>query len=208
MHTREWDVLIAAGARSLPVRINDICRASGITALTYSNGSELIEENSLKTYMENDAFTAKIQGRYVVFYNGELTINEMRSAVMHEVAHILCGHAVTESSVYDGRATTWNHTSFKAPDIVEEAAEAFAASVLAPSCVLWALKIKKSNEIEKIGKMTKKFARIRAERMEKLYDREKEFLAYKGRTCFLLSSRERQVYNNFKDFIDEEKEKM
>lgn len=201
MHGREWEVLIASDAHRLPVKINDICRASGIVAMTYAAGSELIAENSLEKYKANDAFTAKIQGKCVIFYRGEMVLGDMRSAVMHEVAHVLCGHTVTESLVYDGRATLWNKVSIKPPDIVEEAADAFAASVLAPSCVLWALKIRKSGDIEGIGGMCKKHARIRAERMEELYEREKRFLAYKGKTCFLLSARERQVYANFSDYI-------
>lgn len=205
MQGREWDILLSVNAKCLPVAINDICRALGIIALSYEGGEKLIRENGLSEYLENDAFTAKIQGRLLIFYKKGLALEEKRCAVMHEISHIVCGHTVTESSVFDGIATTWNKVSGRELDIVEEAAEAFSSAVLAPACVLWALKIHKASEIEKLCSITKRLARRRAARMEELYDREKHFLAERGRTCFLLSSRERMVYMNFENFIAERK---
>lgn len=205
MHGKEWDLLLYSGTESLPVRIGDICRACGIVAVTYSAAEELINEKDLYDYTENDAFTSKIQGRYIIFYRGDLEIDEMRCAVMHEIAHIVCGHTVTESAVYDGTATTWNRHALRPPDIIEEAADAFAASVLAPACVLWALKITKASDIEKLCGITRKMARRRAERMAELYEREERYLAYKGRTCFLMSEKERRLYDKFKEFIDKNK---
>lgn len=205
MQGREWDILLSVNAKCLPVAINDICHTLGVIAVSYESGEKLIRENSLLEYTENDAFTAKIQGRLLIFYKNDLSHEEKRCAVMHEISHIVCGHTVTESSVFDGIATTWNKVSGREPDIVEEAAEAFSSAVLAPACVLWALKIHKASDIERLCSITKRLARRRAVRMEELYDREKHFLAEKGRTCFLLSPKERLVYMNFENFIAERK---
>ena len=205
MHGKEWDLLLYSDTTELPVHIGNICRACGIVAVTYSAASALIKEKELFDYTENDAFTSKIQGRYIIFYRGDLEVDEMRCAVMHEVAHIVCGHTSTESAVFDGEATTWNRHRVRPPNIIEEAADDFAASVLAPACVLWALKIRRTNEIEKLCGVTRKLARRRAERMEELYAREERFLAYKGMTCFLMSEKERRLYDKFKDFISKNK---
>lgn len=205
MHGKEWDLLLYSGTDELPVNIRNICRACGIVTVTYSMAKELIKEKDLYDYMENDAFTCKVQGRYIIFYRGDLEEDVLRCTVMHEVGHIVCGHTVTESSVFDGTATTWNRHALRPPDIVEEAADAFAGSVLAPACVLWALKITKAGDIEKLCGITRKLARQRAERMEELYEREKRFLAYRGMTCFLMSEKERRLYDKFKAFIDKNK---
>lgn len=205
MHGKEWDLLLYSGTTELPVHIGNICRACGIVAVTYSAAKELIAEKDFYCYTDNDAFTSKVQGRYIIFYRGDMSVDEMRCAVMHEIAHIVCGHTVTESAVFDGEATTWNKHSIRPPNIIEEAAEAFAGAVLAPACVLWALKITKTGDIEKLCGITRKLARQRAERMEQLYEREERFLAYKGTTCFLTSEKERRLYDKFKAFIDKNK---
>ena len=44
-------------------------------------------------------------------------------------------------------------------------------------------------------------ARFRAARMAELYERERAFLMTRGRSCFLLSPLERQVYEAFADYI-------
>lgn len=201
MHGKEWDILIAAEAKALPVKIGGICRACHVIALSYTDGTEFIRENDLSVYAEEDAFTTKIQGRYVIFYRDDMTVAEMRAAIMHEVAHLILGHMNVESSAYDGTATMWNKVADKEPDVIEEAALAFSSAVLAPACVLWALKVSRASEIEKRAAITKKMAKARAERMAELYEREKEFIAYKGKSCFLQSERERTVFENFKAYI-------
>lgn len=207
MHAKEWELLIAAGSSALPIRISDICHACGTVAISYDDGEEFLRENVLEEYMESDAFTTEIQGRYIIFYRSGDVVEEMRAAIMHEIAHLVLGHLSVESSAFDGVATRWNKVSAKEPDVIEEAATAFAASVLAPACVLWALKISRAADIEKLCAVTKKLAKKRAERMAELYEREKEFIAYKGKTCFLQSERERVIYRNFSDYINKNKPK-
>lgn len=203
MHGREWDVLLRISAKSLPISVNEVCHSFGFVTLSYQKGKALISENNLSKYTVNDAFSTKIQGRFVIFYNDNKKIPRKREAVMHEVGHILCGHMVTESVVYDGIATVWNKQSEYERNLVEAAANAFATAVFAPACVLWALKITKARDIQKLCGTSTYASKQRASRMAELYYKEQYYLAKKGRTCFLLSSREKDVYNNFKDFIEE-----
>ncbi|GAB5082679.1 hypothetical protein Osc1_18540 [Hominimerdicola sp. 21CYCFAH17_S] len=77
----------------------------------------------------------------------------------------------------------------------EYQAERFAIGVLAPACVLWALEAYEPIEIAKICNISMQSASIRAERMKVLLKRNK----------FLTSNLERQVFEQFKDFIDRSK---
>ena len=88
---------------------------------------------------------------------------------------------------------------------IEESADDFAAKVLAPACVLWALKVKDAKEIENLCLIPPLYARRRAERMAELYKRENKFLAQRGYSCFLTSALEKKVYENFTDYIGEMK---
>lgn len=113
-------------------------------------------------------------------------IPQKRYTVMHEIGHIVMSHIQDE-----GR--------------YEYEAERFAIDVLAPACVLWALNIHRPEDIAKLCNISITSARIRAERMDLLYKREREFLRTRGRSCFLQSPLERQVFQQFKPFIDEHK---
>ena len=77
----------------------------------------------------------------------------------------------------------------------EYEAERFAMNLFAPACVLWGLDIHKAEDIAKICNISKQSAKKRADRMRTLYKRNK----------FLSSDLEKQVYQQFKKFIEENK---
>lgn len=81
------------------------------------------------------------------------------------------------------------------PSISEHEAERFAIGILAPACVLWALDIHDAETISSLCEISLTSARIRAERMKILYRRNK----------FLTSGLERKVYDQFSEFIRENK---
>ena len=99
---------------------------------------------------------------------------------MHEIGHIVFGHA-------DGITN----------DVDEYTVERFAIDVLAPACVLWGLDLHSAEDIARVCNISITAARIRAKRMEVLYDR----------NMFLSHPLERQVFNQFKDFINRNKMK-
>lgn len=107
-------------------------------------------------------------------------IPQKRYTIMHEIGHIVLGH--TES---DGRS-----------DVDEYAAERFAIGVLAPACVLWGLDIRTAEEIADLCNISITSAKIREKRMQELYARNK----------FLTSPLERQVFEQFSDFINSKKQ--
>lgn len=73
----------------------------------------------------------------------------------------------------------------------EYEAERFAIGILAPACVLWGCNVHSAEDIAKMCDISQASARIRAERMELLY----------RRNMFLTSPLERQIFDNFSEFI-------
>lgn len=206
MFGKDWDILLGINAKELPVSVRKICDYLKINTLSYRNGSDFIKENNLEKYTKNDAFSFKNNGSFTLLYDESLSESDARIAILHEVAHIITGHCATENDSFDGRCTTYNKLDGKDYDEVEEAAYAFTTKLLAPACVLWALKIRSYKEIEELCLIPRRFARLRADRMEELYKREKHLLAKEGKTCFLRSRHEAAVYENFKSFIEKIKE--
>ena len=202
MFGKDWDILLGINAKTLPISVRDICNYLKIRTASYRNAEEFITENGLTDYMKNDAFSFKEGKAFTLLYNEALPEDELRIAILHEVAHIVSGHCDTENDSFDGRCTTYNKVNSKDSDEVEDAAYAFATKLLAPAAVLWALKIKSYKEIEELCSVPRKYARLRADRMEELYKREKHLLAKEGKTCFLRSRHEAAVYENFKKFIE------
>ena len=105
---------------------------------------------------------------------------------MHEVGHIVMKH-IQDKPEY------------------EYEAERFAIDILAPACVLWGLNIHDPKNIKKLCNISITSAKKRADRMEILYKREQDFLNKYGHSCFLQSQLERQVFKQFRSFIEEQK---
>ena len=114
---------------------------------------------------------------YIIVRNDP--VPQKRYTIMHEIGHIVLGHTDTS-----GRS-----------DIDEYAAERFATGVLAPACVIWGIGVKTAEEIAELCNISITSAKIREKRMQELYTRNK----------FLTSPLERQVFEQFTDFINNKK---
>ena len=114
-----------------------------------------------------------------------------RFTIAHELGHIMLHHSgkLKNREPADGDAT------------VEQAANVFASRLLAPACVLWGCGVHTPEQIAALCSISLPAARFRAARMAELYERERAFLMTRGRSCFLLSPLERQVYEAFADYI-------
>lgn len=110
-----------------------------------------------------------------IFTDGSHSVQRRRYSIAHEIGHYLLGHL-------DGVPACSER---------EYAAERFAADLLMPACVLWGLGVHTPEEIVQLCNVSMQAATIRAERMEVLYKRNK----------FLLHPLERQVYEQFREFM-------
>lgn len=190
-----WDVLIRHKVNSLPVKIGSICRAEGIVVSSYRKGSEVIKALGFEdSTRENDGFAVMLKGKCYVFYDDTCSVQRQRFTVAHELGHFVNGDV--------GRnPTTRNKEPSESDNEQETAANVFASRILAPACVLWALKIHSAEEIAELCDISIDSAKWRMMRLELLYIREEEFLRQRGRSCFLLHPKERAVYEQFLPFI-------
>ena len=174
-----WQCLIDCCITSLPTNLANVCNYFNI---------RIIESSSLKVHQLMDNERGKImnyENQFILVVRDTDPICIQRYTIAHEIGHILLGKNISE---YE--------------------AERFAIGILAPACVIWTLNIHEPEDIANLFNISITSARIRAERMELLYKREQEFIRTRGHSCFLQSPLERQVYQQFKPFIDEYKNKF
>lgn len=143
----------------------------------------IVAEMGIKVHKDIVGLLSEKELGRVVNANGELhiilreaPIQQKRYTIAHEIGHIVLGHTEISSNPY----------------LDEYAAERFAIGILAPACVLWGLDIHSARDISELCNISLASAKIRAERMSVLYKRNK----------FLTSPLEKQVYEQFSDFIE------
>lgn len=190
-----WELLLKYGYNALPIKVSEICQEEKITLLSYSRGMSVIAALGLEEHCKNDGFTAVIENRPLLFYNGYCTPQRQRFTIAHELGHIFLGHVST------GQFTVLNREPEPDDAPMEQEANVFAARLLAPACVLWGLHIRRAEDIARICDISYQSAVFRAGRMELLYKREKEFLSRFHTSCFLRSDLERRVYEQFSSYI-------
>lgn len=167
-----WDILIQEQVAALPVAVGKICKHLGI-AIKYYDGDAC-----------GDGMCTFIQGKPTIFVNRDCSEARQRFTAAHELGHILMGHI--------GRFELVNREPSFTDCPIEHEANVFASRLLAPACVLWGCNAHTPEEIMKLCDISYQSACFRAERMEILYKRNK----------FLLSSKERQVYAQFLNYIE------
>lgn len=123
----------------------------------------------------------------VVIIKSTCTIGRQRFTLAHELGHILLGHV--------GKYELVNREPSPGDNPIEQAANVFASRLLAPACVLWGCNARTPEQIAALCDISLQAATFRAERMALLYERGK----------FLTSPLERQVYEQFADYIQEHK---
>lgn len=181
-----WEILLACGVERLPVDLNVIAQHLGGRVYAYSRGRKLLEDTGLAEVAERvSGLTFYAGAQPVILYNDAETPQRIRFTIGHELGHIVLGH------VRPGEHTRQNRDPQPGDDPMEQAANRFAADLLAPACVLWGLDLHRAEDIAQICKISIQAARYRAERMEILYQRNK----------FLQHPLERAVYRQFEQYI-------
>lgn len=165
-----WQFLIDNEVCSFPVDLHTIVKSMGIKVRkddgTFLNGSDGA------TFFSSDATC------YIVIAP-TLTAQEARYTVAHELGHIILGHTLFNGSV-------------KPPKREEYQADRFAMGILAPACVLWGLNLHTPEEIATLCNISSGYAKKRAKRMAKLYERNQ----------FLTSELEYKVFQQFNSYIE------
>lgn len=170
-----WQILINEGVTELPVKVGTLCRGMGISV------SYFIPTDG------NDGQSMIVGDRARILISSQCSIERQRFTCAHELGHILLGHV--------GQYELVNREPDPKDNPIEQAANVFASRLLAPACVLWALDTRTPEQIAQLCKISYQAATFRAERMALLYERGK----------FLTSPLERQVYDQFAEFIARKK---
>lgn len=181
-----WEILLACRVAELPVDLNAVLRHLEVRAYSYSRGSELLEAAGLaEAAKQVSGLTFYAGAQPVILYNDAEAPQRIRFTIGHELGHLVLGH------VQPGEHTRQNREPQPGDNPTEQAANRFAADLLAPACVLWGLDLRRAEDIAEVCKISIQAARFRAERMEILYQRGK----------FLLHPLERAVYQQFEPYV-------
>ncbi len=186
-----WQVLIENNVTELPVKVSRICKKLNIPVISYEKGYQIIKTAGLtEICSQSDGIAFK----GCVFYNQECSIGRQRFTVAHELGHIL----LHTPSIYNREPSPKDNP-------IEQEANVFASRILAPACVLWGLGVTSADEISQLCDISLASAKFRLERLNALYEREREFIKQRGKSCFLMSPTERLVYKQFHNYINKNK---
>ena len=171
-----WQCLIDYKINSLPVKVSQIAKQSDITLLKNSVANLLSKNESGITLMQDD--------KLYIIYADEQSPQRCRFTIAHELGHIFLGHLFNDSG--NGFATT---------DDAEHSANVFARDLLAPACVLHELHATNAAAIANLCALSLEAATYRAERMSEL----------ERRNAFYLHPLEKQVKEQFAEFVNKKK---
>jgi Zn-dependent peptidase ImmA (M78 family) len=171
-----WRCLIDYKIGSLPVKVSQIAKQADIIVLKNSAINLLNKNESGTTLMQKD--------KLYIIYADEQSPQRCRFTIAHELGHIFLGHLFKA----DGNG-------FLITDEAEHSANVFARDLLAPACVLHELQALTAAAIADLCDISFEAATYRAERMTEL----------ERRNAFYLHPLERQVKEQFADFVSKKK---
>lgn len=181
-----WKILLDCGVDSLPVNIDDVCQKLGIRVLSYDVGAEVIERAHLfRAVRHTDGLTFYLKDVPVILFDETRDLSQVMFTIAHELGHLILNHVQPGTQTTGHRGAEWKAS----PE--ERAANQFAVRLLAPACVLWALDVHTPEEIMRLCHLTQPAAKVRARRMEVLYQRQR----------FLTSPLEQALYHQFQPYI-------
>lgn len=173
-----WQCLIDIGADSLPVPVLKMAHYFNVNVVKNSSHHLLMPSQNGISFVDE-------AGKWVIVYDDKDSLGRKRFTIAHEMGHILLGHPLRNGFQH-------TRTFDKQRPQVESEADMFAARVLAPACVLWGLDLHTPEDIAAVCNISFAAAQVRAKRMDELYKRQK----------FLISPLEKQLFERFSDYIE------
>ena len=177
-----WKMLIDFQVQALPVKIVRLCKEMGIQVKKYISTDG------------NDGYCKMYPNEPFIFVNQSCSVERQRFTVAHELGHIILGHV--------GKFELVNREPSEFDNPIEREANIFASRLLAPVCVLHEIGVRNPSDISKMCGISLQSAQIRFKRFEVLEKRNKEFLEKYGKGCYYISPLEKQVAEQFKNFIE------
>ncbi len=186
-----WRTLLETGIDALPVDVFQVCARENIHIQCYRKAQEVLRLFSDEAQLDrSDGLSFCLDGEDYILYDDTTSRQRQRYTIAHEIGHCILGHFELYAS---GRPYD--------PALTDKEAELFAIHLLAPSCVLWGTGIFSAPEIAALCNISHAAAEKKARRMQALSEREKKMQKEKGRSCFLASALEQQVYLQFQAYL-------
>lgn len=173
-----WQLILDYNITALPVDIVELANQLDI---------KLVKNTTLgvsKLEPSQYAISVLLNDKWFIIYNDTLPVATIRFTLAHEIGHIVLGHELVSDKYARTTFSTTRPTS-------ESEADMFAIRLLAPACIIWALDVRSPTELAQICNISYTSAKYRYDRLNKLKTRDK----------FLTSPLERQVYNQFANYI-------
>lgn len=146
---RACEVLLECGVQTLPVDVLAVAQRLGVTVVDNREVDKLAPDEFGAGYCDGQ--------RWYVVYTPSLPIGGIRFTIVHELGHILLGH-----SLADGICT----------EEKEEEADLFAARLLAPPGVLYALNAYSATSIALLCNLSHRCAEVQSKTMIHLLQRQ------------------------------------
>lgn len=180
---KSWEVLTSCAINQLPVNLATIVNFYNIAVIKYSQSSD--------KSLTGDGFSARVNGRLLIYYNDiDYPITRQRFTIAHEIGHCLLGHIEENAKTF-----RFNSEIDEYKDKAEIQANIFARDLLMPATVLHSLKLNSAQEIADMCNISMQSAEIRFNRL----------LELEKRNMFNKHPFERQVFENFKEYINKNK---
>lgn len=177
-----WKTLIEVGITYLPLRLSLIAKYYGIQIISYGDSGQNRSENE-------DGYSTKLNGQLIIFYNQLKPKQRIRFTIAHELGHCILGHVVDNEYTY-----RYNSETDRYKDLKEIQANVFARDILMPATILHSLNASSAEDIANICNVSMQSAAIRYNRL----------LELNKRGMYNRHPLERQVYYQFKDYIEKE----
>ncbi len=182
---KAWEILIKCKVNELPLNLTKIIKLHNIKTKAYSKSNYI---KTLSYEIQNGDGFSKIENeRKVIYFNDKKGSKARRRfTIAHELGHCLLGHLQSNDKTF------YRNFETDVSDCIEQQANVFARDILMPAVVLHYTNNTNYKDIMKLCGVSSTSAKLREERMKILEARNK----------FCLSPLERQVYDNFKNFIE------
>lgn len=165
--------------KELPTDVIEIANNANINVIKNSDISRLKTNQS--------GLCLLVNSDYFIIYDDTQNRGRRRFTIAHELGHIFLGHLLT--------GTKESRAAVSKRPIIEQDADLFASRLLSPTCVLWGLGLKMPAQISKFCGLSYTASKIRCYQMQSIYKRNE----------YTMCDLEREVYGNFKEFIDKNK---
>lgn len=177
---KAWETLNEVRITQLPIKLSLIAKYYGIQIISYG-------DSNLNHTNNEDGYSTKINDIFIIYYNEQKPLQRIRFTIAHELGHCLLGH------ISEGEKTfRHNNETDKYKDSKEIQANVFARDLLMPATVLHSLDVSSPEEISKICNVSMQSAEIRYNRL----------LELNKRGMYNKHPLEKQVHNQFKDYIE------